>query len=71
MKGENQTQASIPQKRIEKYTVDEVLKSLHYECCDADDGYDGLLHIISDINGMKVKVKIADIIHETAKYQNK
>lgn len=55
----------------QKYTTEELFNSLYYQCCDADDDYDGFLHIISDIDGRETKLKIADIVHEAAKYQNK
>ena len=64
-------QGSKPQKRIEKYTVDEFFNSLYYECCDSDDNYDGYLHIVSDIDGKETQIKIKDIIQQGAKYQNK
>ena len=67
----NTIQATTPEKQIKKYTTREFFDSLYYECCDSDDNYDGLLHIVSDIDGTETKIKIADIIHDGAKYQNK
>lgn len=65
-------QASEPQKRERtKYTMAEFWDSLYYECCDADDDYDGYMHIVSDIDGSEIKIKVSNIVHQAAQYQNK
>ena len=59
-----------PLQRPHKYTVQEFWDSLYWETCDADEDYDGFLHIVSTLNGSEIKVKIADIVHTAAVDQN-
>ncbi len=72
---ENQQAGSVSgfkaQPIIRKYTMEEFWQSLSYCTYDADDDYDGFLHIQSNINGSEIKIAIAHIIHEASKYQSK
>lgn len=56
----NQSQVSKGEPK--KYTVREVLDSLYWETRDADENYDGFLHLVSSINGMEQKIDIKQLI---------
>ncbi len=64
-------QVSEPTKVQKKYTIEEFWRSLYWEIGGADEQYDGLLHIVSTINGTEVKIPIADIHHEASARQQK
>ena len=68
--GEGVTYGSKPEKIVRKYTMEEFWESLYYDTADADDDYDGFLHISSNINGTEIKIPIADIVHAASKAQN-
>ena len=57
----NTSQTSQKQEEPSKHTVREVFDSLFYEVCDEDGDYDGFLHIVSDINGAQIKIKMDDL----------
>lgn len=51
----------MPDALPSKHTVKEVFDSCYWQAVDHDDGYDGFLHIVSDINGLEFKISIDEI----------